>query len=124
MINRNRLIALCAAAYLGAIGFSVADLMRDPPSKAYVIVPGGDWTRCVEIRATSERMAHRAVLRSPMPAGGASDCLVLPATKAVDSRLVLERTFNALLVVSAILAALWGAGVALRAWRRGDDPFD
>ncbi len=124
MVNRNRLIALCAAAYLGAIGFSMVGLMRDPPLKTYVIVPGDDWTRCVKIRATSERMARREVLRQPAPAGAAADCPVLPATKAVDSRLMLERSFNAALVVSVILAALWAAVVATRAWRRGDDPFD
>lgn len=126
MISRNhRLIALCAAAYVGAIGFSVVGLLRDPPLKPYVITPAGDWARCVEITATSERLAYREALRRPTPArakdGG---CPVLPAIKAVDSRLMIQRGFNAALVVSAILAALWGLGLALRAWRRGDDPFD
>jgi len=117
-------MALCAVAYLGAIGFSVADLMRHPTLQTYVIVPGDDWAKCVEVRATSERMARREVLRRPIPARDTDDCPVLPAARAVDSLLILERSFNAVLVVSAILAALWGVGVAHRAWRRGDDPFD
>ncbi len=117
-------MALCAAAYLGAIGVSVVDLMRDPPLKTYVIVPGDDWARCVEIRATSERMARREALRRPIPARNAGHCSVLPTLKAVDPLLALRRGVNAALVVSAILAALWGAGAVLRAWRRGDDPFD
>jgi hypothetical protein len=124
MVSRSLLMKLCATAYLGVIGVSVVDLMRDPPSKAYVIAPEDDWTRCVEIRATSERMALKEALRRPIPPRTANDCLVLPATKAMDSRLVLGRSVNAALIVSAILAALWGASVALRAWRRGDDPFD
>lgn len=117
-------MGLCATAYVGAIGISVGDLLRDPPLKSYVIVPGGDWSRCVEIRATSERLARREVLRRPTPKSAAGDCPVLPAIQAVDSRLVIERGFNAGLIVSAILAALWGVGLAFRAWRRGDDPFD
>ena len=123
--SRTRLVALCAAAYVGAIGVSVVGLMRDPPLKSYVITPGGDWARCVEISATSERLAHREALRRPAPARVKDgDCPVLPTLKAVDSLLMIERGFNAALIVSAILAALWGIGVALRAWRRGDDPFD
>jgi hypothetical protein len=123
--SRNRLIALCAAAYVGAIGFSVVGLMRDPPLKSYVITPGGDWTRCVEITATSERLANREALRRPTPARVKDDdCPVLPAIKAVDSRLMVERGVNAARIVSALQAARWGIGVALRAWRRGDDPFD
>lgn len=119
-------MALCAAAYVGAIGFSVVDLLRDPPLKAYVITPGGDWTRCVEITATSERLAQREALRRPTPARvKEGDCPVLPTLKTVDARLMIERGFNAALIVSVILAALWAAAAALRAWRRGsDDPFD
>lgn len=116
-------MALCAAAYVGAIASSVAGLFSDPPSKTYVIVPGGDWTRCVEIRATSERLAYREALRRPTPPRAEdADCPVLPAINAMDSRFVFERGFNASLVVSAILAALWGLGVALRAWRRSASP--
>lgn len=118
MIGRNLVIALCAAAYVCAIGLSVVDLLRDTPSRTYVIVPGDDWTRCVEIRATSERLARREVLRRPAPARGAGDCPVLPAIKTVDSRLVFERGFNTWLVVSALLATLWGVGAATRGWRQ------
>jgi hypothetical protein len=124
VISRNLLMGLCAAAYVGAVGISVGDLLRDPPLKSYVIVPDGDWTRCVEIRATSERLARREALRGPTPKRAAGDCPVLPAIKTVDARLMVERGFNAALVVSAILAVLWGVGVAYRNWRRGDDPFD
>lgn len=120
-ISRNLVMALCATAYVGALGFSVADLLRDPPLKTYVIVPGGDWTRCVELRATSERLARQAVLRRPAPAGAAEGCLVRPAIAAVDSRLVLERGFNTLLAVSAILAALWAGFALTRSWRRDAD---
>lgn len=110
-------MTLVATAYLGAIGFSVMGLVREPPLKTYVIVPDEDWTRCVEIRATSERLARREVARRPIPAAGADECAILPAVNAVDPRLMVQRGFNASLVVSAILAALWGAGAAARAWR-------
>jgi len=105
-------------AYVGAVGVSVADLLRDPPLKAYAIAPGDDWTRCVEVRATSERLARKAAVKqaSPVLSGGA--CTVLPAIRAVDSQLLMARGFNTLLVVSAILAALWGATFVARAWRR------
>lgn len=118
LISRNLVMALCATAYVGAVGFSVADLLRDPPLKTYIIVPGDDWTRCVEIRANSERLARQAVLRRPAPARAAKDCLVLPAVAAMDSRLVFERGFNALLAVTTILAALWIGFAATRAWRQ------
>ncbi|WP_454761191.1 hypothetical protein [Caulobacter segnis] len=118
MASRNLVMALCATAYVGVIGFSVADLLRDPPLKTYVIVPGDDWTQCVEIRATSERLARQAVLRGPASVRAAEDCLVRPAIAAVDSRLVFERGFNAVLAVTAILAALWIGFAATRAWRQ------
>lgn len=118
MVSRKLLMALCAIAYVGAVGFSVTDLLRDPPLKSYAIAPGGDWTRCVEVRATSERLARREALKRPSPVKAEGHCTTLPVLKAVDQRLVWERGFNALLVVSAILAALWSAEFATRAWRQ------
>lgn len=120
MINRNLVMALCATAYMGAIGFSVVDLLRDPPLKTYVVVPDGDWTQCVEIRATSERLAKREARRLPPPPRAAA-CPVLPAITAVDSRLIFERGFNALLAVSAILVGVWLSFVATRFWRQDED---
>ncbi|PIB92117.1 hypothetical protein [Caulobacter sp. FWC2] len=125
MIKRSPFLALCAAAYVGAVGFSVADLLLDPPLKSYVIAPGDDWTRCVEVRATSERLAQRQAQKYPSPARTEGDCATLPAVKAVDQRLLLARGFNTLLIVSAILAALWSVDFGVRAWRRAeplDDP--
>ena len=122
LISRKLVLALCATAYLGGgVGLSTADLLRDPPLKTYIIVPDGDWTQCVEIRATSERLARQAVLRRPPPARAPEDCLVRPAIAAVDSRLVMERGFNALLAVTAILAALWIGFASTRAWRQDVD---
>lgn len=118
MASRKLLMALCAVAYVGAVGFSVTDLLRDPPLKSYAIALGGDWTRCVEVRATSERLARREALKGPSPVKAEGRCTTLPAIKAVDQRLIWERGFNALLVVSAILAALWSAEFATRAWRQ------
>ncbi len=46
----------------------------------------------------------------------------IPAIKAVDQRLIWERGFNALLVVSTILAALWSVEFATRAWRQSAAP--
>ncbi len=111
-------MAFCAVAYVGAVGVSVIHLFQDPPMKAYTIFPSEDLTRCVDVRATSERLARQEALRRPIRAAATGDCTVLPAVKAMDSRLVLERGFNALLVVSAILAALWMAVVTTRAWRQ------
>ena len=118
LVRRSSLIALCAMAYVGAVGFSVADLLRDPPLKSYVIAPGGDWTRCVEVRATSERLAYREAVKNASPAREDGDCATLPAIKAVDQRLLMARGFNTLLIVSAVLAALWSVDLAIRAWRR------
>jgi hypothetical protein len=115
---KSLVIAACALAYAGAIGFSVADLMRDPPMKAYSIAPGGDSTRCVEIRATSQRMATQAASLYPPRAGDGRDCMALPAVTAMDPGLVLARIVNAFLFVSAILAALWIVVAMVRAWRR------
>jgi len=120
-ISRKLVLPLCATAYLAGVGLSTADLLRDPHLKTYVIVPNDDWTRCVEIRATSERLARQAVLRRPPPARAPEDCLVRPAITAVDSRLVLERGFNAVLAVTAILAALWLGFALIRSWRRDAD---
>ena len=111
-------MALCAMAYVGAVGVSVADLLRNPPLKSYAIAPGDDWTRCVQVRATSERLARQAVAKQSSSAMDNGDCTVLPVIPAVDSQLVLARGFNTLLVVSAILAALWGVTFVARAWRR------
>lgn len=106
-------------AYVGAIGLSVTDLLLHPPTKTYVVAPDDDWTRCVEVRATSESLARREAQRHPASrAKDNGDCAVLPAVRAMDQRLVLARGFNTLLVVSAILAALWIALVAARAWRQ------
>jgi len=118
VVRRNPLIALCALAYVGAVGFSVADLLRDPPLKTYVIAPGDDWTRCVQVRATSERLAQRQALKYPSPARAEGDCVTLPVVRAVDQRLLLARGFNTMLIVSAVLAALWSVNLAIRAWRR------
>lgn len=115
---KSLVIAACALAYAGAIGFSVADLLRDPPMKAYSIAPGGDTTRCVEIRATSQRMASQAARLHPPTAKDTGDCTALPAVTTMDSALVLARIANAFLFVSAILAALWVAVAVVRAWRR------
>lgn len=123
MIKPSPLVALCAVAYVGAVGLSVGDLLLDPPLKSYVIAPGDDWARCVQVRATSERLAQRQALNYPSPAGAEGDCATLPVIRAVDQRLVLARAFNTLLIVSAILAALWSVNLAIRAWRRAD-PLD
>lgn len=125
MIKPSPLLALCAVAYVGAVGFSVADLLLDPPLKSYVIAPGDDWTRCVQVRATSERLAQREALKHPSPPRAEGDCATLPTLRAVDQRLLLARGFNTLLIVSAVLAALWSVNLAIRAWRRAeplDDP--
>ena len=118
MVNRRLIITACALAYAGAIGFSVADLLRDPPMKAYSIAPGGDVTRCVEIRATSQRLASQAANLHPRRANDGNDCTVLPAVTAMDPGLVLARIANAFLFVSAILTALWVAAAVVGAWRR------